>query len=122
MKKIIRFLSIALILFGLKQQALAQGLNSAKDITKGVAKDTGVTETNVGSIVGFVLNAALSLVGLIFLILMVYAGYLWMTARGEEEPIKKAQKIIVGSVIGLVILLGAYAITIFITAAFEGVK
>ena len=51
---------------------------------------------------------------MIFLLLTVYAGYLWLTARGEEEPIKKAQKIIIASVIGLVIVVSAYSITNFV--------
>ena len=100
----------------------AKGLRDAGGVAKNVAKNAGVTEGDVGNIVGVGLNAALSLVGLIFLILMVYAGYLWMTARGEEEMIKKAQKIIISSLIGLVIVLGAYAITVFVTMAFVEVK
>ena len=69
------------------------------------------TETTLAETAGIAIKAALSFVGVIFLVLMVYAGYLWFTSRGEEEPIKKAQKIIVASMIGLVIVAGAYGIT-----------
>ena len=68
-------------------------------------------ETTLAETAGIAIKAALSFVGVIFLVLMVYAGYLWFTSRGEEEPIKKAQKIIMASVIGLVIVAGAYGIT-----------
>ncbi|PIR75745.1 MAG: hypothetical protein COU34_01130 [Candidatus Magasanikbacteria bacterium CG10_big_fil_rev_8_21_14_0_10_43_9] len=99
--------------------AYAQG--SLKDAGKNlgiVSTKAGTSESDIGSVVGIVINAALTLVGLIFLALMVYAGYLWMTARGESEPVDKAKKIIAGSLIGLVIVLSAYAITVFVTTGF----
>ena len=63
---------------------------------------------------GRVINIALSLVGIVFLILMFYGGYLWMTARGKEERLNKAKDTIEASVIGLIIVLAAYGITYFI--------
>ncbi|MGI6314312.1 MAG: hypothetical protein ACOXZY_00135 [Patescibacteria group bacterium] len=70
-----------------------------------------VTDYTLSQTVGMVIRIALSFMGVIFLALMVYAGILWMTARGEEEPIKKAQKIIMASIIGLIIVVSAYSIT-----------
>ncbi|MBI5728395.1 MAG: hypothetical protein HY984_01425 [Candidatus Magasanikbacteria bacterium] len=83
-------------------------------------KQAGYKERKIENVVGQVINAALTLVGIIFLIFMVYAGYLWMTARGEQEPIDKAKKILYGTIIGLIITLSAYAITVFVTKRFEG--
>lgn len=98
---------------------LAQGnLQDAGSHLNTVATKAGTTEGELSSIVGTVINTALTLIGLIFLILMVYAGFLWMTARGESDQVDKARKIIVGSVIGLVIVLSAYAITVFVTTGF----
>jgi hypothetical protein len=119
MKKTILSITIVLVLVLSATTVFAQGLQDAGKTAQTVATKAGVSQSNVEDVVGTGLNAALSLVGLIFLILMVYAGYLWMTARGEEEPIKKAQKIIIGSVIGLVLILSAYAITTFITGRFQ---
>ncbi|MFH1173150.1 MAG: hypothetical protein V1692_01310 [bacterium] len=65
-------------------------------------------------IVGAIIKTALSLVGVIFLILIIYGGFLWMTAGGKEDQIKKAQNIIQNSVIGLAIVLAAYGITYFV--------
>lgn len=75
------------------------------------------TETTFAETIGMVIKGALSMVGVVFLVLMVYAGYLWMTARGEEEAIKKAQKIIISSIIGLIIVLASYSITNFVVLA-----
>lgn len=54
--------------------------------------------------------------GLISMILIginVYAGYLWMTAGGNEETVTKAKQLLKNGIIGLVIVLSAYSITIF---------
>jgi len=47
--------------------------------------------------------------------LMVYAGFLWMTAGGVEENVTKAKSLLMQAVIGLAIVLSAYSITIFAT-------
>ena len=75
------------------------------------APATGLT---LAQTVGRIVNGALALLGVVFLVLLVYAGYLWMTARGEEESVKKAQDIIQASVIGLVIVLISYAVANFV--------
>lgn len=63
-----------------------------------------------------IVQILLSLLGTIFLALIVMSGYWLLTARGQEEKVEKAQKTIRGAVIGLIIVLAAYAITIFITS------
>jgi len=54
------------------------------------------------------------LLGIIFIILMIYAGYNWMTAQGEEEKVTKAKTTIQRAIIGLIIVVSAYAITAFV--------
>lgn len=93
----------------------AQGLKDAGKNLGTIADKSGVSKQDVGTIAGTAINAALTLVGLIFLILMVYAGFLWMTARGEESQIEKAKGMITAAIIGLVIVLSAYAITALVT-------
>lgn len=66
--------------------------------------------SRVGTMVGIVL----SFVGVLFLILIIYAGLTWMTAAGNEQKIGKAKDIIIAATIGLIIVLSAYAITKFI--------
>ena len=113
MKKIILSILISvLILLPVSAFALELGntlLTETADVA-GYSPST-VTENTLSQTVGLVIRIALSFMGTIFLGLMVYAGILWMTASGEEEPIKKAQKIIMASVIGLVIVVSAYSIT-----------
>lgn len=71
-------------------------------------------EYGMSAIVGTAIGALLGLIGAIFLVLMIYAGYHWMTARGEEEKVNKAKDTITRAIIGLIIVVGAYAIWSFI--------
>lgn len=101
--------------------ASAQGLKNAAGQLGTAAKQAGTEDTgNLDTFVGSGIRTALTLVGLIFLVLMVYAGYLWMTARGDEAQIDKAKNIISAAIIGIVIVLGAYAITTLVISRFGG--
>jgi hypothetical protein len=80
------------------------------------AKGAGLNKysSSVSELSGNIIGSVLSIIGVIFFILTVYAGALWMTARGQEEVIKKAQNTLIAAIIGLVITIGSYAITNFI--------
>ncbi len=66
------------------------------------------------AIIGTVVGAALSFVGVLFLLLMIYGGIVWMTSQGNEQQVEKARNLIIAAIIGLIIVLAAYAITSFI--------
>lgn len=66
--------------------------------------------TKIGQIVGSII----SFVGVVLMIMIIYAGFLWMTASGNEKNTTKAKSILMSAIIGLVIVLSAYAITAFI--------
>ena len=68
--------------------------------------------------VGLIVQAALGLLGVLFIVLIIYGGIIWMTAAGNEESVKKATSTIKHAVIGLVIVLLAYIISIFIISVF----
>lgn len=61
-----------------------------------------------------IINWGLGILGLFFLILMLYGGFLWMSAQGNEESVTKAKKVIMGAVIGLVIILASYGTSYYI--------
>lgn len=65
-------------------------------------------------IVARVINVALGLIGLVLLVLILYAGFTWMTAGGDAEKIDRAKKTLRNAIIGLVIVLSAWAITTFV--------
>jgi len=76
------------------------------------------TDNSFFIIVSSLITTALSIVGVAFLILMIYGGFLWMTDRGNEAQAKKALNLIQAAVIGLIIVISAYAITYFVVQTF----
>jgi len=66
------------------------------------------------SFISLIVTTALSFIGLLFLILAIYGGYIWMIARGNEQEVDKAKQIIQNSIIGLVIVIAAYAISWYV--------
>ncbi|PIR02872.1 MAG: hypothetical protein COV60_03265 [Candidatus Magasanikbacteria bacterium CG11_big_fil_rev_8_21_14_0_20_43_7] len=82
---------------------------------------TGLSDQDLRVSVALVIRFILGFLGIIFLILTLYAGFLWMTSAGNEDNIEKAKKILWGSVIGLAIVLASYAITQFVIGNLSGV-
>ena len=78
----------------------------------GFSANTG--PTTFAQYIGRIINISMSLLGTIFVAQMVYAGYLWTTARDEADQLEKAKHIIRRSIVGLAIVLSAWAITFFV--------
>lgn len=72
--------------------------------------------------VGLALSVIFSVLGLVFLILTVYAGIKWMTAQGNNSQIESAKDTLTRAIIGLVICLVSYGITFFVVNIFQGNK
>lgn len=70
--------------------------------------------TDLPAVIGTFIKAALSFVGVIFLVLVIYGGFLWMTAGGSEQNVTKAKGIITSAIIGMVIIAAGYALTSFV--------
>lgn len=119
MKKIFYAVVLIFILFVplLSTLALDLGVKDTMEAAGKAGYDRNTTPLTFAEILGNIIKVVLSFVGVIFLILMVYAGYLWMTARGQEDQIDKARKIIIAAIVGLIITLAAYSITSFVVPA-----
>ncbi len=91
--------------------AYAQIDNGAADT---VASNAGFSSMSVYEILGTLINVFLGLLGVVFLLLVLYAGFLWMTAGGDDKQVDKAKKILINATVGLVITLSAFEITTFI--------
>lgn len=84
----------------------------------------GLGETNLGggeenlpALVGNIINVFIGLLGIIFVVLIVYAGFLYMTAAGEDDKVSRAKDMLRNGVIGLILILAAYAISNFVVSA-----
>ncbi|MEK7103289.1 MAG: pilin [Patescibacteria group bacterium] len=72
------------------------------------------------AIIGRAIQIILSVLGLVFLILVVYGGILWMVAEGDTSKVSKARGLLFHAVLGLIIVLSAFAITSFVLARLTG--
>ncbi len=72
------------------------------------------TPKDIRIIVARIIQVALGLLGIIFLVIIITAGYKWMTAAGNEEKVREAKDQLIRGVIGLIIILVAYSITVFV--------
>lgn len=73
-----------------------------------------VDEGTFSEAISKVIKIVLGFLGIIFILLTLYAGFNWMTSAGNEEKIEKAKKTMVAAIIGITIVLMAYAITYFV--------
>ena len=107
---------LALTLAVLPLAAGAQGF--VENVRQGVdrAGEPAGFEQNAGliEIIGGVIRIGLSFVGVILLVLLLYAGFLWMTAGGDEEKIKAARGTITSAIVGIIIVTASYAIADFV--------
>ena len=81
--------------------------------------ETGHKEINLDlfglpDMIGYVIALLLEFLGIIFLLLLLYGGYLYLIDRGNEDKVKEAIKTIQNAVLGLIIVSAAYAIVYFI--------
>ncbi|MFB6181292.1 MAG: pilin [Candidatus Magasanikbacteria bacterium] len=83
------------------------GVNTINNTTK--LGSAGLVET-----VTQIINVALGLLGIIAVVIILWGGFKWMTAGGNEENVEEARKIIFQGIIGLAIILGAWSITQFV--------
>lgn len=100
---------------GLASSVSAQpNIGDAQDILSRSVNDTGQFTGNLTEGSGLLVERLLQGVGIIFLMLMVFAGIMWMTARENEQQAERAKGTFTTASIGMIITVGAYAITVFV--------
>lgn len=100
--------------------ALAQNpLDSLNTAAQGTAL---IQDKSVPQVIALVIQALISFLGLIFVVLIILGGFRWMTAGGSADKIKEARQLIVNSTIGLVIVLTSYIIVNFVISELMGIN
>jgi len=121
-KKILLIIFLALNVFFVFSPALAADyglVDMGKNLgykTEEVTKDTLLIK--IGQIVSIVLG----LLGVLTFIMIVYYGFIWMTAGGNEKAITEAKDSFQSLIVGLILILGAYAITSFILSMVSNIN
>ncbi len=76
----------------------------------GIALGNNSLQTTVVRLI----NVSLSLLGIIAVVIVLAGGFKWMTAGGSEDKIAEARKLIFAGVVGMAIILSAWAIAKFV--------
>jgi heme/copper-type cytochrome/quinol oxidase subunit 2 len=99
---------------GQKAKALLQGT------LKSVGTNSGYNDKQgIFTIIGNILKVIFGVLGIVFLIMLLYGGFLWMTDEGKGEQTNRAKDIIRSSIIGLIIVVTSYIFTIFIVNSLQ---
>jgi hypothetical protein len=125
MKNIYLFVLLLIISFGIlsagniafaqQQQLIGSEAKQQLDAQDNAfIQASGLQKTSLNNLIARIIRTILSFLGVIFIILTIYAGLMWMTSAGNEDKIGTAKKIMIAAVIGLVIVMSAYAITAFV--------
>lgn len=77
-------------------------------VTKNGSNDT------IEPLIQNLINIILSLLGIIFIAMIILGGWSWFSARGNEQKLDKAKDTLTQAIIGLLIVIGAYAISYFV--------
>lgn len=77
---------------------------------------------NIYTIAGNIINVILGFLGIVLLGYMIYAGFLWMTSGGETEKAKEARTMIANAIIGLIIIVAAFAISNFVLGSLVNIS
>ncbi|MFH0856529.1 MAG: IPT/TIG domain-containing protein, partial [bacterium] len=101
----------------------AQGVNvwGEENITQNALTETGLQTQDVRITIAKLIRVFLGFLGIIAVIIIIYSGYLWMTAGGNADQIETAKKWMRNAVIGLLIVLSSFAIASFVLLKLTGV-
>lgn len=92
--------------------ALAQDANLNLGINYATA--TLLTTVDIRIVIARIIQVALGLLGTLAVVIIVYAGYVWMTSLGDEDRIRQAKQTLINAAIGLAIILSAFSIATFV--------
>ncbi len=98
--------------------ALTDPMSSLEEAGRRSGLNTNLSATDI---IARTINAILGLVGSVFVVLIIWSGFRWMTSAGNTDQIKKAKETMINSVIGLAIIVASYVISYTIlTVLVEG--
>ena len=120
MSKKVKLIILALSFFGAIAAAnLALAADFGVDaVNNGLAGSLNSTDPRI--LAGRIIQIALSFLGAIAVVIVMSAGFLWMTSNGDEEKITRAKAILKNALIGLIIILAAWGITTFVITRLMG--
>ncbi|HTW97013.1 MAG TPA: IPT/TIG domain-containing protein [Candidatus Methylomirabilis sp.] len=86
----------------------------ALDVGTNFGATLGLPSADPRLIASRIIQIALGFLGIIAIGLIIYGGFLWMTAAGNEDRVDTAKRVLISAVIGLIIILSAFGIATFV--------
>lgn len=68
-------------------------------------------------VAGKIINAFLSVLGIIAVVIIIIGGFKWLTSGGSDEKVEEAKKMLMSGIIGVIIILAAFAIARFVVGS-----
>ncbi len=90
----------------------ATGINDAGAVPR--MDQLGLGDASLSYLIQQIITVILGFLGVLAVFIILWGGFIWMTAGGEQDKVDKAKKLIVSGIIGLVIIFAAYAIASFV--------
>ena len=94
-------------------QKVQSNLDTAAQYGFGITK--GTDTPTIGTVIGRIATAILAFTGTVAFIIFLVGGFMWLTARGDDDQVTKARKFLMNGSIGVIIVVLAYSISYFIT-------
>jgi Zn-dependent protease with chaperone function len=120
MKKRILTSVFCLALLSLALPVLAAPVNINLGLNQ-IGNEIGLPQQEPTVVAARIINVALGFLGIVAVVIVLYGGFMWMTAGGNEERVTKAKQILTAGVIGLVIIIMAWAIARFVVGTLMNV-
>ena len=98
----------------LQASAADPALINVKSLGLSYGADTGLGSTDIRTTTAKIIRVAMSLLGIVAVVIVLIGGFKWMTAGGNDEQVGEAKKWIFSGIIGLAIILSAYALASFV--------
>jgi len=105
---------LSFVVSSVHAQTAWEGQYGAAEIGQKFGSSDPSSVKDIRTIIIEIVNIALTMLGILFIVLIVLSGYQWMTSGGNEDSITKARKRMVNAIIGLAIVLASWTITNFI--------
>lgn len=117
-KKSMSFVLVAVFAMMAMAPAASHAATSKLDLWGGqkqaVTNSLGLGTKDIRATIASIINVALGLLGIVAVVIVLIGGFKWMTAGGEQGKVDEAKKLITSGIIGLAIIVSAYAIAQFV--------
>ena len=104
--------------------ALSPFIAKAAELNLGlgeVEREIALPTGDVRVVISRIINVAMGFLGIVAVLIILWGGFTWMTAGGDEAKVEDAKKIITAGIIGLIIVVLSYAIARFVVTSLVNV-